>query len=278
MSVQRWQVRDFRSRRRLLEPEDFAIGGSNPPPTDRVSPEVWRDLMSLLDDVAIRTTNEHGALIESLNKMRWSFLDVVEDSGDRFNQVLLDVQDEFGAALVFAIQGFYRQAATSLRTVLELATIGAYCNASSSWTEFDNWRSGQSELQFGRCVDRLPRERLVSSLETHLQSTTADTLFTQRTPTAPGGWSRRLYSTLSSYAHSRPTFANAAIWESNGPIYVGSAFLQFGRLLVETYSLTTLLVRIGRDGTELPGAMPAPWLRSRSEWARVVRAAHSFLR
>ncbi len=277
MAVQRWQVRDFRARRRLLDPEDFAIGGENPPPSDLVAEDVWRNVMSLPDDVAIRTTNDHGASIATLNNMWWSFLRIFEQQEDRFGPVLLDVHDEFGAALLFAIQGFYRQAAAALRTGLELTVIGAYCDASSNWSEFREWEQGHAELAFGRCADLLPKLALVKSLEAHLTSTVNDSLFRQRTPTTQGGWSRRLYFTLSNYAHSRPRFANADIWESNGPVYVPKAFSQFATLFVETFIFTTLLARLARGGVELPFDVPKPFLNSTSRWSQVARICHEFL-
>jgi|SRR5579872_5809226 len=277
MSIRRWQVDDFRGDRRLLEPEDFAIGGDNPPPTDRVNESVWRNLMSLPDDVAIRTTNHYGSVVADLSDLRWSFLDIVEQNHDRLGHVLLDVQEEFGAAIVFAVQGFYRQSAASLRTGFELSVIGAYCNASSTWAEFDRWEKGETELAFGSSADLFSRIPLVKALEAHIASRVNDSLFRQRTRTSPGGWSRRLYATLSNFAHSRPRYANADIWESNGPIYVPSAFINFGLLFTETYAFATLVIRLGRAGAQLPGGVPAACRHTSSPWAQVCYSAHDFL-
>ena len=275
-----WQVRDFRARRRLLDSEDFALGRDrpNPPASDRIAKEVWRNLMALPDDVAVTTTNHHGSAIATLNKMRWAFLDLLADPLDQFSKVLLDVQDEFGAGLVFAIQGYYRQAAAALRTAAELSIIGAACSASSKWSDFDDWRNGALEAGFGKSADQLRGIPSVAALEAHLSALIGDTLFAPRSGPNPGGWSRRLYKVLSNYAHSRPRFANADIWESNGPIYVRSAFVNFAKLFTEVYAFSLLLVRIGRGGAALVADVPAPYhARSRSRLAKLVRTANAFL-
>lgn len=51
-------AKDFRARRWVLEPKDFALtdGKPDPAPTDLVDREVWHSIMDLADDVAIRTT------------------------------------------------------------------------------------------------------------------------------------------------------------------------------------------------------------------------------
>src|SRR5262245_43794058 len=97
-----WVLRDFRIQRITLKPEDFALGGNRPepPPSDRIRKEVWTSVMALPDDVAVRTTNHHGSALARLNAMRWAFLDVLDDPLDRFSEVLMDVGDEFEAALV----------------------------------------------------------------------------------------------------------------------------------------------------------------------------------
>jgi hypothetical protein len=255
-----------------LKPEDFALGGNRPepPPSDRIRKEVWTTVMALPDDVAVRTTNHHGSALARLNAMRWAFLDVLDDPLDRFSEVLIDVGDEFEAALVSSVQGYYRQGASSLRTAAELAIIGAACNVSVTWADFDEWRRGNSEIGFGRSADRLLGHAGVSpALRT--------ALFAPRNPPNPGGWSRRLYKQLSNYAHSRPQFANADIWKSSGPIYIPQAFLDFESMFIETFAFSMLLVRIGSGGDQLPETIPAPYHKCRSRVARLWRDTNSFL-
>jgi hypothetical protein len=50
---------DFRSRRLILEPEDFAIGPDEADgvPPDLIDEPTWRSMISLQDDVSVRTSN-----------------------------------------------------------------------------------------------------------------------------------------------------------------------------------------------------------------------------
>lgn len=52
----------FRSARRVLELEDFAISDYGPEfaKTDLISENVWHKIMTLPDDVAVRTANHQG--------------------------------------------------------------------------------------------------------------------------------------------------------------------------------------------------------------------------
>ena len=57
--VRKLNATDFRARRMVLEPDDFALTDSEPEPapTDLVDPTVWHGIMDIADDVAIRTTS-----------------------------------------------------------------------------------------------------------------------------------------------------------------------------------------------------------------------------
>lgn len=59
---------DFRARRKVLESDDFAStdGEPDPPPSDLISEEAWDGIMTLPDDVAIRTTSHLGEWVALL--------------------------------------------------------------------------------------------------------------------------------------------------------------------------------------------------------------------
>ena len=275
MAKRSYQVRDFRSHRRLLSPDSFALGGDlpNSPPIDRISKKAWRTLMSLPDDVSIRTSNDHGALIEELEKMHWALLEITEPPLDRLKEVLLDIQDDLGAANVSALQGFYRQAIASLRTALELSVISCDCETRRAWEDFDGWASGSNMLTFGGACDRLGRIELVRWLEDCLKSQDRDAIFAARSRTAAGGWARRLYAELCNFAQSRPGYSNADQWASNGPVYERTAFLRYARLFTETYALIVLITRIAFGAASLPSSLPL-MLSAKRRWAVTARLAH----
>jgi hypothetical protein len=66
--IQRWQVTDSRSQRRLLDPEVF-MNGSNPPPTDLIDLSVWNYLTHLADHASITISNYHGTLLKRLYEL-----------------------------------------------------------------------------------------------------------------------------------------------------------------------------------------------------------------
>ena len=96
------------------------------------------------------------------------------------------------------------------------------------------WKSSDARLVF-------PREHL-----RRLQEPVSTLLFKQ------GGWMNRLYEDLSGYVHSRPNSADGALWQSNGPIYVGKVFNHIYRLQAVTYAACYLMVRVGRQHFALP--------------------------
>lgn len=62
---------DFRARREVLESDDFASadGEPDPPPSALISEETWDGIMTLPDDVAIRTTSHLGEWVELLHDL-----------------------------------------------------------------------------------------------------------------------------------------------------------------------------------------------------------------
>ncbi len=122
--IYRWQVTDSRSHRRLLDPEIF-LNGCNPPPTDLIDLALWDHLVHLTDHVSITTSNHHGTLLGRLHELDRSWVDAIGDQHDWISEAMIDVMDEFHAAMFLLLHGFYRQSIAALRSVLESTLVGA---------------------------------------------------------------------------------------------------------------------------------------------------------
>lgn len=198
---------DFRAVRVVLEPSDFALGDDapDPRPSDLVDEPTWLGIMTLPDDVAVRTSNYHGTAVRKLHEV-WSAL--VEaaaiDNQNALDAVLLDAADDFQGAVFDALCGFYRLSFTSLRSVVELVTIGADAVLSGNSSAFEQWRAGRLTITFDNACSGVNQSNRLRALRDHLQSRPHDSLFDPRQPPRNAGWARRLYSTLSNYSHSRP--------------------------------------------------------------------------
>ncbi len=249
--IQRWQVDDFRAARRLLDPEVF-LNGSNPPPTDLVDEQIWDGIMHLPDHVSITTSNHHGRLLKKLYEVWGGWIKVVDGTQDQLYDPILDACDEFQNTIFSSLHGYYRPAIASLRNALELIVVGTYTQVCGKPSEFTDWRAGQVEIAFGKACDELHRAATVQALNTYLRRTIDDTLFEQKTKSTSGGWARRLYSDLSNFSHTRPTFSNADIWQSNGPIYVHEAFELTAERYLETSALCLVAVKLARPTFVLP--------------------------
>lgn len=67
---------DFRAVRTVLEEDDYALSSGTPEPTpsDLIPKDTWLSLTVLPDEVAVRTSNRHGTLLNILNQLAstWS--------------------------------------------------------------------------------------------------------------------------------------------------------------------------------------------------------------
>jgi hypothetical protein len=70
---------DFRAVRIVLEPSDFGLGDDilEPPPSDLIDKDTWLSMMTLPDDVAIRTSNYHGTALEKLHDIWGALVETV---------------------------------------------------------------------------------------------------------------------------------------------------------------------------------------------------------
>lgn len=269
---------DFRATRHVLEKDDFALSSDepDPPPADLIDPGIWHHITDLPDDVLIRTTDRFGRLIRYMNEVcsAWIFA-IRTDSRDPINSVMLDCVDDFDAAVYNSIHGFYRQAIGSMRSVVELICIGAFCQLHGRGPEFLDWRKGKTEIKFGAACDLLPKAPPINTIESRLNSKIGDSLFRPMNGAYPGGWVRRLYSELSNYLHSRPRHTNGALWQSNGPIFVPKAFGLAAELLFETSALCFVIVKTCWPDIALPEPYYGLPHFAKHNWKRVCKSTYS---
>lgn len=272
---------DFRSKVWLLEPDDFALsdGTPEPPPSDLIPESTWDSIQTLPQDVSVRTSNRHGGLLTLMDDLWDAWLEAIDldDPSAPISVTTIDVIDEFQACVFNALHGFYRQAIACLRNVVELVTVGAYCELCGSQVEFEEWRDGNREIRFDAACAGLTAHRLTQPLDAHLRSTLTDSMFDQRRGTNQGGWARRLYAKLCKYAHSAPSFTNADLWQSNGPIYVEEAFHETASLYLETLAYCFTIVKLVRPSFVLPESAEQLYMSDRVVTPRITQEAYEYL-
>jgi hypothetical protein len=240
----------------VLEPSDFAGSDDlpDPPPTDLVDRDTWFSIVRLPDDVAVRTSSYQGVGVKLLDDLWCRFVEsVAMEDQDILDEVLLDAADDFQGAVFNALCGYYRLAFTSLRSVVELIAIGADAHLSGRLGDYEKWRTGEVEASFNLACQGLSGSGHLQTLKNHLQNKLSDSLFDSKQPDKPPGWARRLYKTLSNYAHSRPGYTDADARESNGPIYVPETFDAAVCMHTEVAALAFIMVKLARPGVVLPG-------------------------
>ncbi len=253
---------DFRAKRFMLEDKDFALAsGTYPGPTDLIQQETWNSIVSLPDDVSIRTSDKYGSQLEQM----WEYwgiwgrvvLAVQALSSDPTESptavAACDAADEFQAATYCALVGYYRVAFSCLRNVLEQMTIATRLAITGDSKSFADWRNGEDRIGFGWAADTLPKSAEVLALEQHLKAATADSLFAQ----TPKGLARRLFVQFSKYTHGAAGFTDADSRESNGPIFVPEAFLDWCVAALKTYAIAAHELRLAHTRLkDLPWGPP----------------------
>ncbi len=249
---------DFRAIRRVLEPEDFVFPGEELPPSDLIDEYTWHSIMTLPDDVSIRTSNHYGNLLERLHELSGAWMEAVSEDQDPLHNTMLYVHDEFDAVIFNSLHGFYRQAIGCLRNVLELTTFGTYCQVCGKRTKFEQWLVGKGGIHFRKACHKLRKATCVQQLDLHLHVTLNDSIFYHEAEISAKveGWVSRLYSKLCKYVHSRPARAqghtNVDMWQSNGPVCVPEAFELTAEMYFETSALCFILVKLGKPNLNLP--------------------------
>ncbi|KVC95997.1 hypothetical protein WI78_18390 [Burkholderia ubonensis] len=245
---------DFRARRKVLEPDDFASsdGEPDPPPSDLISEEAWDGIMTLPCDVAIRTTSHLGEWVELLHDL-WAGW--VESFPRRsiIADAMLDCADDFSAALFNLLHGFYKQAIGALRNALEATVLACECTLSRSADTWRAWQEGQ-ETAFRKTLPNLAATAKFTALEAQVRSITGGGLFPEAGNKDGVAWARNLYQRLCKFSHARGDSTNGVLWQSNGPIYSAQGMRASCHLYLETYVLLVLLLRATSRRFHVPSA------------------------
>ena len=249
---------DFRAIRTVLEEDDYALssGTPEPPPSDLIPEDIWLHLTVLPDEVAVRTSNRHGTLIDILNQLAGTWSVCVGDSEhpDPVGLAMIEMINEPDASLYNMLVGFYRQAIDSLRIILDSVSVGAYCQLTAQGNVLQNWLDGNDEVKFNEAAIGLHGALETKQLHDHLFCAVHFGFVDQanRSQAYPGGWLRQLYQKLSKYSHGRPLYNNTSLWQSNGPIYVGRAVAIVTGLFIETFVASYIIIKLCRPDFELP--------------------------
>lgn len=267
---------DFRARRRVLVKSDFAVAeGPARRPSDKIDKATWDHIVTLPDDVAIRTTNHHGKAIKQISDLAYEWL-LHSDERDRIMlPVMLDAHDDFDAALYAAITGYYRLANSTMRSALELVTIGTWAKLCGRRSEFQKWQKGKTELSLGMACDGLIGA--TPALRNALRTRVNDSLFDQKTNATDGGWVRRAFSGISDFSHSRPGYTDSYMRKSNGPIYVPRAFNHSMWIQTETMGLLFVLILIASPNVRFDQIVADLFADASKVKSRVTRAAFQIL-
>jgi hypothetical protein len=234
---------DFRAHRLMLEASDFAIApGKYAGPTNLIKKATWESIISLPDDVSIRTSDKYGSQLGEMweHWRLWTrvVLGVQAVSKDPTESpaaiAICDATDEFQGATYCALTGYYRVAFSCLRNILEQVTIGTRLALVPDPNFFADWRNASEKIGFGWAADTIAKSPKVTALEKHLKTATADSLFAQN----PKGLARRFFVELSKYTHGAAGFTDADRRDSNGPIFVPKAFLAWCVAALKTYAIT----------------------------------------
>ena len=209
-------------------------------------------------------------MLRQLNDLWGAWVESYGSTHDHLFKVMLDAGDDFQAATYAALTGFYRLSITALRSALELTAIGSWAEVCGKKGEFKDWKDGKITLSLGRACDGLISG--ARSLEQSLLATVNDTLFAQKSPLG-GGFVRRIFSGVSDFAHARPGATHGDMWQSNGPIYVRSAFNHVAWIHFETYALCFVLAMLARPKMSAPDAVHKLFADAQRVNSRVTRAA-----
>ncbi|MGO9518095.1 MAG: hypothetical protein ACLPND_13710 [Candidatus Korobacteraceae bacterium] len=267
---------DFRARRIVLARRDFAYAPKpEPPASDVIAKSTWNSIVTLPDDVAVRTSNYHGTTLKQLDDLWGAWVESIGDVQDCLFSVMLDAGDDFQSATYTVLTGFYRLSIAALRSALELTTVGTWAQVCTKDAEFCSWRSGKSTLTFGQACDGLIGA--TSTLQKHLRATVNDSLFDQKTSTSEGGFARRIYDGVSNFAHARPGHSDGDMRDSNGPIYVRSAFNHVSWMQFETIGLCFVLLLLARPHATIPQAVVRLFKDASRVKSRVTRSAFNAL-
>lgn len=253
--------KDFRYYRYKLPAEAFALHpkGPEPPPRDIIDEKVWRTVVSLPDDVSIRTSDNYGTQIKAMNDLWFSVIEMCSETEDAWYHTLLDMAEGLQASIFNAVCGYYRVAASCLRATLEDIIAGVYLQLERSIEDALLWQKGELEIKFGFGCDQLMQNGRIRLLESHLDKELQYSIFRQRREGIDAGWARELFGELSKYTHAYPTHSEGSLWDgSNGPIFVPSSFRRIYIHYLDVCALLYVGAKLCRPHLVVPE--PSKWL------------------
>lgn len=241
---------DFRRERAYLSNEVFAVPRtSDHRPTEPVDEETWDGMIDLPTDVLLMTSDHMGGMLADSHAQWRRWIDAMpyeaEDPVGFMFDAALDAADEFHAAPFIAAHGYYRQATAGLRTALEAMTTASAIAVGRDTHELGRWRSGAVAPSFKSMVERLAEYPDLAAIDRRLPGSG---LFGLK----PNGILLDVYVGLCRYSHGQPGHTNGDIWQSNGPVFVRSAFSQFWIDFGDTVTLCYILYKIGWSDLKLP--------------------------
>jgi hypothetical protein len=242
---------DYRRTRELLRPDDFAVSDHDTPPDpgELVLNRVWRNIVHLSDDVALRTTTWQGSLTSRMHELlyQWLVLYPQDLDGLPYGQPAhYSAYEEFDAVSFIAVHGWYRQALGCLRNALELLTHAAAFASDGDAATFMRWERGQHEVRFGLSLRRLRNSSWGRSVDAAVAPLSIFGTHDQR------GWVASFYRRLCGYAHSQAGSSNSDFWHSNGPVYVPRAYTLVYEEFREALGIGYLLMKCCWSEFKLP--------------------------
>jgi len=151
----RKSVKDFRSTRKLLPDEVFAVTENRSRPTDLIRKGVWRGIVHLPDHVALTTSNDHGKQLRILYTLWGAWLEAIGEDQDALYGAMLDAADCFQSSTFDSLHGYYRSALSNLRAALDVVAIGTVGNLVPADPVYARWNASNARLVFP--LARLPR-------------------------------------------------------------------------------------------------------------------------
>src|ERR1700688_1383520 len=250
---------DFRSRRYVLEPDEWGLPSEEPegPPTDLVAETIWKHIISLTDETAIFTTSHFGRTLAALSELStdWIMNVVDMDRAPFVFPAMLDAASDLDASTFNLISGYYRQAIAALRGALEIVMLATVCRlytdhpvSARAWgvtphTKFANWGKKYRQDNFGW-------------LRRQLEAWAEGAPVPYRAPTAYdlADEAQKLFTVLSLHVHVRVrrkkrvmvTVSSEQWGGSTGPIFHMSSFRRCVRLQLRTYLVLYRLIKLAR--------------------------------
>ncbi|WP_213772878.1 hypothetical protein [Bradyrhizobium sp. dw_78] len=249
--VKNLELDDFRAVRRVLEPDDFALtdGQPDPPPSDLIEEQAWCHIMTLPDDVAIRTTSFQGSRISLLSEIVSDWIQILPEPGIMAS-AMLDVSDAFYSSTFNQMHGFYKESISALRSALETIMLATHCSLTADEDKWRRWMEGE-ELRFGNICDQILTLPNVRSQDTQVLQRCGAGLFLANEPSNRTAWARTLYRRLCRYSHARGDATNAEMWNSTGPIYSAEGFRASYHFFLEVHALCLILAKYAESTLQI---------------------------